>query len=152
MPVLGLTGCHGRKMEKGKLQVRPGGQAGNPISLVASLHTGKCCVPLHDITWYQIHRKERRKKFCICSGGSHTHTPRSSGAFLQDASRSRMSVFSQKRMCRGMQQTTKFSWMHLCAIIRKIRWDFLVRCVALSQNVRKNGQVSTQVGQDFPVQ
>ena len=45
--VLGLAPCHVSENEIVGLQVRPAGQAGYPISLVASLDTVpvKCCVP-----------------------------------------------------------------------------------------------------------
>ena len=61
MPVLGLAGSHDSSEKRKKkseadpeqqvittMQVRPAGQAGYPISLVASLGTVpvKCCVPL----------------------------------------------------------------------------------------------------------
>ena len=46
MVVLGLATSHHEKQEL--MQVRPAGQAGYPISLVASLDTVpvKCCAPL----------------------------------------------------------------------------------------------------------
>ena len=100
--------------------------------------------------WKEVSTQEKNK-FYICSDGSHT--PRSSEAFLEDASRSRMSVFSQKiKIYREMPKTAESGKTLLGAIIRKIRWDFLIRSLALSQNVRKNGHVSAQVGKDIPVQ
>ena len=50
--VLGLAPCHVSENEIIGLQVRPAGQAGYPISLVASLDTVpvKCCLPLHLLT------------------------------------------------------------------------------------------------------
>ena len=49
------------KIATEKMQVRPAGQAGYPISLVASLDTVpvKCRVPLH---YYDYYRKGRGKK------------------------------------------------------------------------------------------
>ena len=60
--VLGLATSHDEEIKL--MQVRPAGQAGYPISLVASLDTVpvKCCVPLLS------------KKFYIFSDDSHTHT------------------------------------------------------------------------------
>ena len=59
--VLGLATSHDEEIKL--MQVRPAGQAGYPISLVASLDTVpvKCCVPLLS------------KKFYIFSDDSHTH-------------------------------------------------------------------------------
>ena len=56
--VLGLAACHVSQNCNEKMQVRPAGQAGYPISLVASLDTVpvKCCVPLHYL------KREKRKK------------------------------------------------------------------------------------------
>ena len=65
--VLGLAACHVGKMIS-KLQVRPAGQAGYPISLVASLDTVpvKCCVPQHANQW------KRSFTFYIYSDVAHT--------------------------------------------------------------------------------
>ena len=56
------------------MQVRPAGQAGYPISLVASLDTVpvKCCVPLHYLK--REKREEKRRKFYIYPDVTHTHT------------------------------------------------------------------------------
>ena len=59
------------------MQVRPAGQAGYPISLVASLDTVpvKCCVPLHYLK--REKREEKRRKFYIYPDVTHTHTRQS---------------------------------------------------------------------------
>ena len=75
MVVLGLATSHHEEIKL--MQVRPAGQAGYPFSLVASLDTVpvKCCVPLQFVTWRrQNQEKYRKKRFFICSDGSHTHT------------------------------------------------------------------------------
>ena len=55
------------------MQVRPAGQAGYPISLVASLDTVpvKCCVPLHYLK--REKREEKGRKFYIYPDVTHTH-------------------------------------------------------------------------------
>ena len=55
--------------KEGKSQVRPAGQAGYPISLVASLDTVpvKCCVPLQ--------AKTIQKNPCDYKGYTHTRLP-----------------------------------------------------------------------------
>jgi len=57
------------------MQVRPAGQAGYPISLVASLDTVpvKCCVPLHYLK-REKREEKRRRKFYIYPDVTHTHT------------------------------------------------------------------------------
>ena len=57
----------------GKLQVRPAGQAGYPISLVASLDTVpvKCCVPLLQTKIL----KARTVQKDPCDSKGYTHTP-----------------------------------------------------------------------------
>ena len=71
---LGLAACHVSQNCNEKMQVRPAGQAGYPISLVASLDTVpvKCCVPLH---YLERERTEGRKreKFYICLDVTRTH-------------------------------------------------------------------------------
>ena len=59
------------------MQVRPAGQAGYPISLVASLDTVpvKCCVPCINISIRKGEDKGRkREKFYIYLDVTHTHT------------------------------------------------------------------------------
>ena len=72
--VLGLAACHVSQNCNEKMQVRPAGQAGYPISLVASLDTVpvKCCVPLHYLK--REKREEKRRKFYIYPDVTHTHT------------------------------------------------------------------------------
>ena len=76
--VLGLAACHVSQNCNEKMQVRPAGQAGYPISLVASLDTVpvKCCVPLH---YFKREKREekRRRKFYIYPDVTHTHTRQS---------------------------------------------------------------------------
>ena len=71
--VLGLAACHVSQNCNEKMQVRPAGQAGYPISLVASLDTvpGKCCVSLHYLK--REKREEKRRKFYIYPDVTHTH-------------------------------------------------------------------------------
>ena len=71
--VLGLAACHVSQNCNEKMQVRPAGQAGYPISLVASLDTVpvKCCVPLHYLK--REKREEKRRKFYIYPDVTHTH-------------------------------------------------------------------------------
>ena len=75
--VLGLAACHVSQNCNEKMQVRPAGQAGYPISLVASLDTVpvKCCVPLHYLK--REKREEKRRKFYIYPDVTHTHTRQS---------------------------------------------------------------------------
>ena len=75
--VLGLAACHVSQNCNEKMQVRPAGQAGYPISLVASLDTvpGKCCVSLHYLK--REKREEKRRKFYIYPDVTHTHTRQS---------------------------------------------------------------------------
>ena len=70
--VLGLAACHVNQNCNEKMQVRPAGQAGYPISLVASLDTVpvKCCVPLHYLK--REKREEKRRKFYIYPDVTHT--------------------------------------------------------------------------------
>ena len=77
--VLGLAACHVSQNCNEKLQVRPAGQAGYPISLVASLDTVpvKCCVPLHYLR--REKREEKGRKFYIYPDVTHTHTRQSWG-------------------------------------------------------------------------
>ena len=72
--VLGLAACHVSQNCNEKLQVRPAGQAGYPISLVASLDTVpvKCCVPLHYLR--REKGEEKGRKFYIYPDVTHTHT------------------------------------------------------------------------------
>ena len=72
--VLGLAACHVSQNCNEKMQVHPAGQAGYPISLVASLDTVpvKCCVPLHYLK--REKREEKRRKFYIYPDVTHTHT------------------------------------------------------------------------------
>ena len=65
--VLGLAACHVSQNCNEKMQVRPAGQAGYPISLVASLDTVpvKCCVPLQKC-------KHSKRSFTSVQM-SHTH-------------------------------------------------------------------------------
>ena len=69
--VLGLATSHHEEIKL--MQVRPAGQAGYPISLVASLDTVpvKCCVPLQ--IWSKIEPSQSNRKFYIFSDGPHTH-------------------------------------------------------------------------------
>ena len=73
--VLGLAACHVSQNCNEKMQVRPAGQAGYPISLVASLDTVpvKCCVPLHYLK-REKREEKRRRKFYIYPDVTHTHT------------------------------------------------------------------------------
>ena len=75
--VLGLAACHVSQNCNEKMQVRPAGQAGYPISLVASLDTVpvKCCVSLHYLK--REKREEKRRKFYIYPDVTHTHTRQS---------------------------------------------------------------------------
>ena len=70
---IGLAACHVSQNCNEKLQVRPAGQAGYPISLVASLDTVpvKCCVPLHYLR--REKREEKGRKFYIYPDVTHTH-------------------------------------------------------------------------------
>ena len=72
--VLGLAACHVSQNCNEKMQVRPAGQAGYPISLVASLDTVpvKCCVPLHYLK-REKREEKRRRKFYIYPDVTHTH-------------------------------------------------------------------------------
>ena len=81
--VLGLAACHVSQNCNEKLQVRPAGQAGYPISLVASLDTVpvKCCVPLHYLR--REKREEKGRKFYIYPDVTHTHTPGRAGETLK---------------------------------------------------------------------
>ena len=81
--VLGLAACHVSQNCNEKMQVRPAGQAGYPISLVASLDTVpvKCCVPLHYLK--REKREEKRRKFYIYPDVTHTHTPGTAGKTLK---------------------------------------------------------------------
>lgn len=81
----------------------------------------------------------------------HPHAPQQQGFFGRCISESDVCVFTENQ---NMPRNAKDSEVRLeaRAVVRKIRWDFLVHCVALSQNVRKNGQVGAQIGQDVPVQ
>ena len=76
--VLGLAACHVSQNCNEKMQVRPAGQAGYPISLVASLDTVpvKCCVPLHYLK-REKREEKRRRKFYIYPDVTHTHTRQS---------------------------------------------------------------------------
>ena len=76
--VLGLAACHVSQNCNEKMQVRPAGQAGYPISLVASLDTVpvKCCVPLHYLK-REKREEKRRRKFYIYPDLTHTHTRQS---------------------------------------------------------------------------
>ena len=69
------------------MQVRPAGQAGYPISLVASLDTVpvKCCVPCINISIRKGEDKGRkREKFYIYLDVTHTHThPAGAGSTLK---------------------------------------------------------------------
>ena len=71
--VLGLAACHVSQNCNEKMQVRPAGQAGYPISLVASLDTVpvKCCVPLH---YLKREKREEKRKFYIYPDVTHTQT------------------------------------------------------------------------------
>ena len=73
--VLGLAACHVSQNCNEKLQVRPAGQAGYPISLVASLDTVpvKCCVPLHYLRREKREEKRKRRTFYIYPDVTHTH-------------------------------------------------------------------------------
>ena len=72
--VLGLAACHVSQNCNEKMQVRPAGQAGYPISLVASLDTVpvRCCVPLHYLK-REKREEKRRRKFYIYPDVTHTH-------------------------------------------------------------------------------
>ena len=72
--VLGLAACHVSQNCNEKVQVRPAGQAGYPISLVASLDTVpvRCCVPLHYLK-REKREEKRRRKFYIYPDVTHTH-------------------------------------------------------------------------------
>ena len=72
--VLGLAACHVSQNCNEKMQVRPAGQAGYPISLVASLDTVpvKCCVPLHYLKRENEGRK--KKKEVLHLSRCYTHT------------------------------------------------------------------------------
>ena len=131
MPVLGLAGCHVRK-----LQVHGGDQSPLPPLWNSFIGTGIHNGPV-SLAYYSQNQKESQEKLHIVSHLFRwfTHTPRSSGAFLEDASRSRMTVFSQGiKMCRAVQRPARSGPMLLCAVIGKIIGNFLIRCVALSQN------------------
>ena len=73
--VLGLAACHVSQNCNEKMQVRPAGQAGYPISLVASLDT----VPQSQ--WNAVspciicekREEKRRRKFYIYPDVTHTH-------------------------------------------------------------------------------
>ena len=71
--VLGLAACHVSQNCNEKMQARPAGQAGYPISLVASLDTVpvKCCVPLH---YLKREKREEKKKEILHLSRCYTHT------------------------------------------------------------------------------
>ena len=78
-----------------------------------------------------------------------THTPRSSGAFLEDALRCRKLVFSQRiKIYQEVQELQ--NPMNTCAVVSGIVRDLLACSVALSQNIGNDSQPSTQVRQAVP--
>ena len=66
------------------MQVRPAGQAGYPISLVASLDTVpvKCCVPLH---YLKKGEEGRKKKEVLHLSRCYTHTLDKNGSLYDPA-------------------------------------------------------------------
>ena len=84
--VLGLAACHVSQNCNEKLQVRPAGQAGYPISLVASLDTVpvKCCVPLHYLR--REKGEEKGRKFYIYPDVTHTHANNHTPQYLRASS------------------------------------------------------------------